>query len=212
MTTNEENSSASVEEDAYRWLRSHLAGFIRFDGERCALKVAPLPDGALVAPVMVAMLMAGDTVLELPDDGDDDLHLMVSLDKFDERSDEGGWADRWRTYHGSPPDVNWARITVDASKFRGYYIDGEVYVRKNPLAASEGALCRALNTHHRDDVKRAIRAQLAADAISPTVVGVDPWGLDVRREHDVIRLHAPAECEISCEASARQCVGLLTRA
>ena len=211
MTAPEELSNAAIEEEAYRWLRAHLAGFIRFDGERSAIKIAPLPDGAFVAPVMVAMLMAGDRVLELPDDGDDELHLMVSLERFDGRKDTSGWADRWRTYHGSPPDVNWARITVDASKFRGYFIDGEVYARANPLAGFEGSLCGALNKTQRDQVRAAIRAQLAADAIEPTVIGIDPWGFDVRREHDVIRLPAPEGFTIACEASALACLNRLAK-
>jgi hypothetical protein len=102
----------TIEEKGYQWMRGHLSGFIRFDGERVAIKIAPIPDGRFVAPVMVAMLMAADTVMELPDDGDTDLHLMMSLEKFDERTDQTGSADRWRTYHGDPPDVNWAWITL----------------------------------------------------------------------------------------------------
>lgn len=204
-------SVEEVEVAAYAWLRSHLAGFLRFDGERVALKVAPLPDGYLVAPVMVAMGMAADTVLELPDDGDDDLHLMVSLERFNEREDTNGWSDRWRAYHGDPPDVNWARIVIDASKFRGYFIDGDVYIRPNPLAAMESAICRKINSSLRDSVKSAIFAQLATDCLEPTVVGVDPLGFDVRRQFDVLRLCAPEGQPIRDEASAIACLEALTR-
>ncbi len=202
MDDADSSSVAGIEDEAYQWLRSHLSGYLRFDGERVAIKVAPAADGGLVAPVMVAMLMAADTVLELPDDGDNDLHLMVSLERFDERTDTAGWADRWRTYHGSPPDVNWARVIVDASKYRGYFIDGEAYVRANPLAAVEGALCRELNQTARDVVRQAIHGQYRTDAIEPTVVCVDPSGFDVRREHDVLRLRSPEGFVIADLASA----------
>lgn len=204
-------SVEEVELAAYAWLRSHLSGYIRFDGERVAIKVAPLPDGHLVAPVMVAMTMAADTVLELPDDGEEDLHLMVSLERFDERTDTHGWADRWRVYHGDPPDVNWARVVIDASKFRGYFVDGEVLMRANPLAAVEAAICRKTNATMRESVKSAIFAQFRADCTDPTVVGVDPTGFDVRRQFDVLRLAAPAGTVIRDEASALECLRALTR-
>lgn len=191
-----------IEADAYHWLRGHLAGFLRFDGERVALKIAPMPDGTFVAPVMVAMLMAADTVLELPDDGDEDLHLMVSLEKFDERDDTVGRADRWRTYHGTPPDVNWATVTIDGAKFRGYFIDGEVFVQPNALAQQEAPICRAINQTRRDEVRKALHQQYRADAESALVVSVDGQGIDVRRQFDVMRLRAPADCAISSEATA----------
>ena len=172
-------------------MRGHLGGFIRFDGERVAIKIAPLNDGRFVAPVMVAMLMAADTVMELPDDGDGDLHLMMSLEKFDERSDPDGCADRWRTYHGDPSDVNWAWVTVDAAKFHGFFIDGEVFARPNGLADTEAGICRTINATHRDLVRAAIFEQFRTDATSPLVVGVDATGFDVRRQFDVLRLTAP---------------------
>lgn len=195
-------SDSDIETNAYHWMRGHLGGFIRFDGERVALKIAPLPDGRFVAPVMVAMQIAADTVLELPDDGDTDLHLMVSLEKFDERNDANGCADRWRTYHGDPPDVNWAWITVDAAKFHGYFIDGEVFHRPNTLASSESALCRTINQSMRDAVRAAIYAQFRTDATDPIVVGIDPDGFDVRRQFDVLRLNTPTGFVISDESTA----------
>ncbi len=201
----------AIEEDAYQWLRGHLSGFLRFDGERVAIKIAPMPDGTFVASVMVAMLMAADTVLELPDDGENDLHLMVSLEKFDEREDANGCADRWRTYHGDPPDVNWAHITIDAVKFRGYFIDGEVFLRPNVLATDESAICRTINRTKRDGVSAAIFAQFHADAENALVVGVDATGLDVRRQFDVLRLRAPAECVISDETTALEALKSLTQ-
>ncbi len=191
-----------IEAKAYQWLRGHLCGFLRFDGERVAIKIAPLPDGRFVAPVMVAMLMAADTVLELPDDGDGDLHLMMSLEKFDERTDTTGSADRWRAYHGNPPDVNWAWITIDAAKFLGYFIDGEAFHRPNTLEKGGSLICRALNQSKIDTVRSAIEVQYRTDAADPLVVGVDPSGFDVRRQFDIIRLNSPEGSVISDESSA----------
>lgn len=185
------SENAAIEESAYGWLRGHLAGFIRFDGERVAFRIAPLPDGRFVAPVMVAMLLSGEVVIELPDDGENDLHLMVSLTQFYDRGEDGRAADRWRGYHGDPPDVNWAFIEVDAAKFRGYFIDGEVFRRPNPILADEPTICRALNAGDRDLLRRAIDAAFRIDAADPLVVGADGSGIDVRRQFDVVRLALP---------------------
>lgn len=201
----------TIEEKGYQWMRGHLSGFLRFDGERVAIKIAPLPDGRFVAPVMVAMLMAADTVMELPDDGDTDLHLMMSLEKFDERTDQSGSADRWRTYHGDPPDVNWAWITIDAAKFQGYFIDGEVFQRPNTLDKGGSMICRALNQSKIDTVRAAIHVQYRTDAAEPLVVGVDPSGFDIRRQFDIIRLNAPEGRVISDEASAVSVLTVLAK-
>ncbi len=195
-------SEPDIEQEAYEWLRGHLSGFLRFDGERIPLKIAPLPDGRFVAPVMVAMQIAADTVLELPDDGDGDLHLMVSLEKFDERTETGGSADRWRIYHGDPPDVNWAFITIDASKYHGYFIDGEVFLRPNTLDNGGAPICRTLNQTQIAEVRAAIYTQFRADSEAPVVVGVDQGGFDVRRQFDLIRLTAPKGVVITDQASA----------
>lgn len=177
---------------AYEWLHGNLAGYLRFDGDRLPLKVAPLSDGHLVAPVMVAMLTATDLVLELPDDGDDDLHLMVSLEPFDARGEGGAWSDRWRAYHGQPEDVNWARMMIDAARFRGHYIDGSVLMRANPLAGEEAALCRRVNSEFTANLARYMVATTNRDAEAPVLVGVDPWGLDVRRRFEVVRVGSPS--------------------
>ncbi len=197
-------SEEDIEQQAYEWLRSHLTGFLRFDGERVALTCAPLPDGRFVAPVMVAMQIAADTVLELPDDGEEDLHLMVSLEKFDERLETTGAADRWRIYHGDPPDVNWAFITIDASKFRGYFFDGEVFHRPNTLENGGAPISRLLNQSNLDLVRAALKRQLQSEFEMPIVVGVDQDGLDVRGKFAVVRLKAPTAGMITNHATAVQ--------
>lgn len=177
---------------AHEWMRSHLSGFIRFDGERVAIKVVVAPDGHLIAPVMVAMLMATEVVLELPDDGDAGLHLMVTLERFEERGERGALCDRWRIYHGDPPDVNWASIGIDAARFNGYFVDGDALMQANPLADGETAACSAINRGDRTVIARAARACGGHDLASPRLVGIDPAGADVRSDFGVVRLRWPA--------------------
>ena len=95
--------------DACRYLRAHLTGLISFDGEFVPIKVVPTPDGALVAPVMVAMLRTFDNALFLPDEGEDAMHMQVTLEEIHDRADDAALCDRWRIYHGEPEDVRWSR-------------------------------------------------------------------------------------------------------
>jgi len=102
----------------------------------------------------------------------------------------GGLADRWRIYHGDPPDVRWAAMTIDAARFEGHFIDGDALQRANPLAAHEPAVLKRLNEGDRETLKRACEAaNLGAE--QPVAVGIDDRGLDVRRAFDVVRVPFP---------------------
>ena len=182
--------SEAIAEEAYEFLRAHLMGRIRFDGDRVDIKVAPTPSGHLVASVMVSMLRSVDVVLELPDDGDDSLELQVTLEQIEENGPDGALCDRWCIYHGEAPDVRWARIQIDAARYKGYFVDGQALMRENPFAAQEGALCKELNAHCRDAVMRAAEATGTHRLIDPKVVGVDPWGIDARGQIGVARIPA----------------------
>ncbi|MDA1008641.1 MAG: hypothetical protein O2800_06520 [Planctomycetota bacterium] len=197
----EEELARTVQESAYAYMRSQLEGHIHFDGDRRTIKVAPLPDGRLVAPVMVAMLVAGEVVLELPDDGEDHLQLSVTLTKFLPEGPDGGASDRWQIYHGVPPDVNWAAITIDAGRYSGWFLDGSVLSRANPIAACESAICRTANLE-REMLKRVIQKRIGSHPPEALLVGVDPWGFDIRRHCDVVRVAALSGCTIRDEASA----------
>ncbi len=182
--------SDEIVDRAREFLRGHLSGRIRFDGDALAIKVVVAPDGRLVASVMVAMLCALETVLELPDDSEESLHLMVTMEAFDEQGPDGALADRWRIYHGDPPDVRWAAMRVDAARFLGHFIDGEALEAPNPLAAVEPMLLRQLNHGDRALLRRACAAANLASE-SPVAVGIDGGGLDVRRAFEVVRVRFP---------------------
>jgi len=189
----------TIIEQAHEFLRSHLSGRIRFDGDAVALRIVIAPDGRLVASVMVAMIRALETVLEIPDDADENLHLMVTLEAFEESGAHGALADRWRIYHGDPPDVRWGIMTIDAARFQGHFIDGEALQRPNRLAAIEPSILRQINQGDRALLRRAcVAANLESE--QPIAVGVDERGIDVRRAFDVVRLRFPEP--LSVEDSA----------
>lgn len=180
--------SDALIEEAYQFMRAHLTGRIRFDHERVEISVAPTPQGDLVASVMVAMLRSVDTVLELPDDGEDSLELQVTLQEISEDGPDGALCDRWCIYHGEPPDVRWARITIDAARYRGYFVDGLALARANPLASLEAAVCRQVNAEHADLLARAAHASGGHKLAAPKLVGVDPWGFDARAQVGIARI------------------------
>lgn len=176
--------------EARAFLRAHLAGLIGFDGEFVRVRTVVAPDGALVAPVMVAMLRAFDVVLFVPDEGEDSMQLQLTLEEIHDRGEHAALCDRWRIYHGEPEDVRWARISIDAAKFRGRMIDGLALMEPNPLAGSEAAICREVNSSMRDALRAAVAAAAGLDVEDPRLVGVDPLGFDVRGRFDVLRLTA----------------------
>lgn len=178
----------AVLDEARAFLRATHKGELQFDEHLRDLKIVIAPDGRIIAPVMVAMLEAADTVLFLPHADEHSLQAQVTLEKFDERGGNGGLADRWRIYHGEPQDLNWAVVHIDAAKFRNAVIDGEALKEPNPLASDEARLCRETNSMHRDALRDLIHRKTGLTIEEPVMVGIDPRGLDVRGPFDVIRV------------------------
>ena len=199
-----------IADEAYLWLRSHLEGHLCFDGERRPVKIVLGPDGRIVAPVMVAVLASGDVVLELPDGEPDSMQLSVTPERFIERGEDAALCDRWRIYHGDAPDVNWARLAIDACRHAGYYVDAEAVVVPNALASIEPAACKAINADPARLLK-AIPGSSRTMAKDVRVVGIDPDGMDVRRAFDVVRVPWPDGVEITTVEDAVAAVGSMAR-
>lgn len=183
-------SERRAAEEAYRFLRGHSTGELRFDEQFRALRYVVGPAGRLIAPVMYAALGAIDTVLFVPRNAEGAMEIQVTPTELDPDGPDGAVADRWRIYHGEPHDPRWAAMQIDAARYGKWVIDGPALVRPNPLAADEARLCRVINgDRHR--LARACKRVAGADVEHPTLVGVDPLGFDVRRRFDVVRLPAP---------------------
>ena len=177
-------------DDAYAFLRGHTRGDLRFDEHVRPLPYVMSPDGRLAASVMAAMMQTVDTVLFVPELAHEAMEIQVTLSALDPDGRDGAIVDRWRIYHGNPPDTYWAFMDIDAARYRAEVFDGDGLVRPNPLAADEPRVCREVNESRRDGLRRACRHVLGTDVEHPTLVGVDPLGFDVRRRFDVVRVPA----------------------
>ena len=169
-------------------LHTWTSGDLRFDEHIRPVKYVFAPDGRLVVPMMVAMLQATETVVHVPRADETAMELLVSPLEFDEDGPDGGLADRWRIYHGDPPDVHWACMSIDLARFHGMVIDGEALQQPNPFASVEPGICGELNREHVDQVRATLLKTLDVDTEEPRVVGLDPRGIDVRARFDVVRL------------------------
>lgn len=179
-------------EEAHGFLRGHTSGDLRFDEQCRPLKYIVGPDGSLVAPLVYAMLSCDNAVLCVPCDTEDAMEIQVTPAPLDAEGPDGGLTDRWRIYHGDPLDTHWARLGIDAARFKRWVIDGTELVRANPLAADEPRLCREINQEHAATLRRFCTQAAGIDVIAPTLVGIDPLGFDVRRRFDVVRVPAPS--------------------
>ena len=185
-------------------LRDALRGTLQFDEHFRPLKyvIDPLT-GRLGAPVMVAMLTAAETVLFIPEETEDSLQCLVSLEPLDEHH---ALTDRWRIYHGEPEDVRWAVLYLDMAKLTGVVLDGDALMTPNPLADAEPALCRLLNDDP-DRLRRLASSRGGMDIENPRCVGVDPAGLDVRARFDIVRV--PFDEPVNTEDEARATIATL---
>ena len=195
-------SEAEIITGARAFLRANLTGTIGFDEEFIPIKLVVAPDGALVAPVMVAMLRALDVVVFLPEEDDAAMQLQVTLEEIEDKGEHAALCDRWRIYHGEPEDVRWARFSIDAAKFDGRMFDGLALMEPNPHAEAEARICRRVNAEMRELLKQACLRTAEVEIEDPRLVGVDPLGFDVRGRFDVVRLDADPEIVDEADAFA----------
>jgi hypothetical protein len=173
---------------ALHHLRSWSSGELRFDEHLRPIRFVLAPDGRLVMPVMAAVLQADETVLHVPVADEAALELLLCLEAFEEDGPDGALADRWRIYHGDPPDVYWAMGTIDLARFHSMVLDGEAMQQDNPLTSVEAGLCGEVNREHHQRLIQIVLDELNVEAIDPRLVGVDSTGLDIRGTFDVLHL------------------------
>jgi hypothetical protein len=147
--------------------------------------------GQPVVPVTARALDAESVVLFLPDDATsnpDCLQVSARPREIDPNREEA--CDRHGAYFGRPAHPRWAMLEVESVKRLDEVLDGDLVRLANPLRRHEGRLCRAVNEHATALTGACERIAGVAPA-EPRMVGVDPWGADVRARFDIVRLEFP---------------------
>jgi hypothetical protein len=186
------NEEKLIAESAWKFLRSNTTATIKFGEHTRDISYVISKTGELIIPAMVAMLQPCDTIMFVPEYSEGCMEMHVSLRQFIETGDDGLLADRWNVYHGDSPEVQWARVTIDAARFHEMFIDGESLCRENILAEVEGALCKELNAKCKEKVRALCTAKTFVTVEDPVVVGIDQFGIDVRAAFGIVRVPSDA--------------------
>jgi hypothetical protein len=186
-------------------LRQHTAGVLAFGEsigdvtEACKFILDPAT-GEPVLPVAAEALRGDEVMLYLPDDGIDNPEcLQLHAAAHELNPDREPAADRWLAYHQRPTHARWARLHVQSIKRLDDVVDGDLVRLANPLARDEGKLCKAFN-HDRAALANAAHRIAGIHVDDPLLVGVDPWGCDVRHRFGVLRLEFAQPASITSEA------------
>lgn len=147
-------------------------------------------DASIVLPAPEAIDLVDDLVLYVPDDGFNEMALLVSAAPHLEALDES--RDRYLAYHGRSEWACWARCRVDSAKWGGVIYEGAALLDPNRLASAEPALCKRLNAD-RETLATLTAMMTRVRPESPLCVGVDHLGMDVRTKVGIIRVEWPAE-------------------
>ncbi|MBC8523498.1 hypothetical protein H8D29_06180 [PVC group bacterium] len=183
----EEFDEQRASDEAWKYLRANSTATLRFGEHLQDVSYVICNDGTFVIPAMVAMLQTQDMVMYIPEYAENCMELHVSLEQFAEEGEGGEYADRWLMFHGEPPDVQWAKVEINAARFHELFIDGEGLRRNNLLTDEEASICKTVN-NDRGSLSEACRRVIGIHIESPVLVGVDSLGLDVRARFGIVRL------------------------
>ena len=165
-------------------------GILRFAEHHVPIKfVVANADGRLIASVPVATFFSAEHMLFVPEESDEALQLLLSVEQIEESHD----TDRWLAHHlnpelgiDQPEHTKWAACWIDSARHGPWVFDGDPFMQPNPIAADEPRLCKAINAD--PDRLRAIATHAAdTDIDNPICVAVDQHGLLFRARFGVIR-------------------------
>ncbi|RMH11126.1 MAG: hypothetical protein D6695_09860 [Planctomycetota bacterium] len=156
--------------------------------------------GRLVMAVTRVLLELDEHTLYVPDEclpgQDEALELIVELSHEPHVSEE--LRDRHLAYHGHMRGGVWVCGEIVSGRFGDELFDGEDLRLVNELAECEARLCRACNGKAAE-LSTICHQRFGA---SGTVVGVDPFGLDVRVGSHVRRIEFDGRADSEAAAMA----------
>jgi len=192
-------ADATALERAKRLLADNREGSIAFGEHVIPFRCIRTPKGGhLLASVPVALLMADEMIVFLPEEREDALQLLLSAEEVQ----ESALTDRYHAYFPEPEHVRWAELWIDAGRLCEFVFDGDALMTPNPLADEEAALLRAINAD-RETLKRACGECCSTEIAEPIAVGVDELGIDIRAHFGIVRLPFGEPVEDADAARAR---------
>ncbi len=145
-------------------------------------------DSQLIVAITPGARETPDSLLFIPDETyHAPLELLVTPEPIDSEIAE---VDRWRIYHGSYRDLDFARLIIEAIKYKNEVYDGESLAGPNPLFKPEPGLCREFNQEHKESLGPLCRHFTGIDPSEPVMVGISPTGFDIRAPFGIIRVNA----------------------
>jgi len=192
------------------FLRTYCDALLRVDDrlERVRYVVDPR-SGSPVLPVLQDVLEAETVTLHIPDDGlehSDALHILARPLTVDAGTHPA--PDRYLICLGPPRQRGasaWMTLTSPTAKFRGQMVETAELFIPNPFAATEGRACSTTNKTPLALRPACDRAGFTpAQLPDPRLVGLDPWGADIRAPLGIVRVDWSGSPTASIEDSLRR--------
>lgn len=182
-------------------LRRHTRAILNVDGliEHVPFILDPAGGGPVI-PAVALTHNAAHATLHAPDEDEfDAVHLLGTPVPAG-----AGLCERFLAYHRDLPAAGVVMLRVESVKCAGEVLDAAEFSLANPLMTIEPALCRIAN----EDQGRLARACEAITRVRPTdprVLGIDPWGMDVRARVGVMRVEFETPLEpATAQAALRE--------
>jgi hypothetical protein len=157
-------------------------------GERVerTLFVIAAETGRPVFPAPPGVLDEESITLHAPEDEPWALMVLGRPVEIDPLRDAA--CDRWLMHHGKARWARWAALEIESVKDVETVLGGEEAQVENPLRGVEGALCKWVNREHGAELSEACARAVGRRPDSALLVGVDPYGLDVRAHFGAVRV------------------------
>lgn len=149
-------------------------------------------DPMTARPVFSALpgvLDAHELTLHIPEDEPGALHLFGRAAPLDDLRDEA--CDRYQMYFGRPRWAHFAALEIENLKNFEIVLDGPEVRIPNPLRSCEARLVKMGNADE-GALRSACQRHLAIAPTAPRIIGIDPYGIDIRADRGPVRLEFPA--------------------